>query len=503
MACFLGVDIGTTSTIGILIALPDRILATASKPVTFSAPHAGWAEEEPQEWWANLCALVPELLGEAGVSADDVAGIGITGMLPAVVLLDAAGEVLRPSIQQSDGRCSAEVAELAAEIDEADFIKLAGNGINQQLVGCKLRWIEKNEPDVFAKTATLFGSYDYINHRLTGERSVERNWALEGGFIDIAANAVSDRLIALAHVPKAALPPVIASHELLGAVTAEAASATGLKEGTPVTGGAADFIASGLAAGLAEPGDVLLKFGGSADVLIATKSAVPDPRMYLDYHLIPGLYVPNGCMATGGSALNWFVERIAYGEKAAAEEAGLTIHQHLDRLAEATPPGADGVQVIPYFLGEKTPIHDPHARGIISGLSLNHGVPHMWRALLEGFGHAFRHHIEVLNDMGHPTERYMASDGGSNSRFWVQIVADTLQAPIQLLKGHPGSCLGAAWTAAIATGATDDWHGASSFVTRGDVIAPNPDNAALYDARYHAFRETYRRLADMQAESSS
>lgn len=502
MSCFLGVDIGTTSTIGILIGLPDRVLATTSRPVVLSAPHSGWAEEDPADWWANLCAIVPDLTGAAGIDASEIAGIGVTGMLPAVVLLDKAGAVLRPSIQQSDGRCSAEVADMAAEMDEAAFIKKAGNGINQQLVGCKLRWIEKNEPEVFAKAATVFGSYDYINFRLTGERAVEANWALEGGFVDIATDAISPELVRLARIAPSVLPPKISSHEILGRVTAEAAAETGLREGTPVTGGAADFIASGLAAGLAEPGDVLLKFGGSADVLIATKEAVPDPRMYLDYHLIPGLYVPNGCMATGGSALNWFVDRIAYGEKAAAEATGLTVHQHLDQLAEDTPAGADGVQIIPYFLGEKTPIHDPHVRGIISGLSFNHGIAHMWRALLEGFGHAFRHHIEVLNDMGHPTDRYMASDGGSNSKFWVQIVSDILQEPIQLLKGHPGSCLGAAWTAAIATGTESDWRGAARFVTSGGVIAPDPGNAGLYEERYRAFRETYRRLAGPSAESN-
>ncbi|MHA1553364.1 MAG: FGGY-family carbohydrate kinase [Alphaproteobacteria bacterium] len=498
MTCFLGVDIGTTSTIGILIRLPDQVLATVSRPVTFSAPHAGWAEEDPEEWWDNVCTIVPELLTRAGVDASDIAGIGVTGMLPAIILLDQAGQLLRPSIQQSDGRCSAEVDDFAADIDEAEFIAMAGNGINQQLVGCKLRWIEKHEAEVFAKIATVFGSYDYINHRLTGKRAIENNWALEGGFVDIATDALSERLIELAHIPRAALPPIIASHQILGHVTAEAAAATGLPEGVPVTGGAADLIASALSAGLAEPGDVLLKFGGSADILIATDSAVPDPRMYLDYHLIPGLYVPNGCMASGGSALNWFVDKIAYGEKESAEQAGLTIHQHLDRLAETTPPGADGVQVIPYFLGEKTPIHDPLARGVISGLSFNHGLPHVWRALLESFGHAFRHHVEVLNDMGHTTTRYLASDGGSNSRLWVQIVSDILQQPIQLLKGHPGSCLGAAWTAAIAAGATDDWHGAARFVTNGDTIVPNPDLAHLYDARYHAYRETYRRLMGAQ-----
>ena len=491
MRHFLGLDIGTTSTIGILITVPDIVKAVMSKPVTFSAPHPGWAEENPLEWWSNVCAIIPELLEKSGVAAAEIAGIGVTGMLPAVVLLDQKDELLRPSIQQSDGRCFQEVADLKSEIAETDYLKLAGNGINQQLVGCKMRWIEKNEPDVFAKVATVFGSYDFINFKLTGNKTIERNWALEAGLVDVSRHVVSDRLLELAHIAKGILPPKIDSHAIMGHVSKAASLATGLLEGTPVVGGAADFIASGLAAGLTKAGDVLLKFGGSADILMATEKVKPDARLFLDYHLLPDHYIPNGCMASGGSALNWFADKIASGEKANAAAAGLSIHQHLDQLAAKTPPGAEGVFVVPYFLGEKTPIHDPHARGTISGLSLNHGLEHIWRALLEGFGYAFRHHVEVLNEVGHTTINFLASDGGSNSKFWMQIVSDILQQPIQLLKNHPGSCLGAAWTAAIGVGASDDWQGAAKFVTHGDVIKPNKDLAALYDGGYKQFRQTY------------
>jgi xylulokinase len=238
----------------------------------------------------------------------------------------------------------------------------------------------------------------------------------------------------------------------------------------------------------------LLKFGGSVDVLAISERPKPDSRMFLDYHLVPGLYVPNGCMSTGGSALNWFVANFARGEAAAAHAAGLTIHQYLDRLAGSVPAGADGVAIVPYFLGEKTPIHDPFARGAITGLSLNHGLSHLWRALLESYAYAIAHHVEVFADMGVSLAHFRASDGGANSRHWMQIVADVLQEPIQLPVGHPGSCLGAAWTAAIGIGATSDWGGIARFVGRGDLIAPNLKNASLYLDGYGAFRETYRRL---------
>ena len=493
MACVLGLDIGTTSTIGILIRLPDEVMAIVSRPVTLSAPQPGWTEEDPRQWWANVCAILREFR-DNGTDIEAIAAVGVTGMLPAVILLDDAGDLIRPSIQQSDGRCGAEVRELAAEVDGDAFLRRAGNGINQQLVTCKLRWLEKHEPEAFSRIATVFGSYDYINWRLTGERAVEQNWALEGGFIDLNDNAVADDLVALAHIPRSAMPAKTVSHALLGGVTPEAAAETGLKTGTPVVGGAADLIASALAAGLTRPGDTLLKFGGSADILVAAEKAEPDPRLYLDYHLVPGLFVPNGCMATGGSGLNWFVDTFGQGEAAAAEKAGISIHARLDARAAEVPAGADGVTILPYFLGEKTPIHDPAARAVFHGISFSHGLGHMWRALLEAYGYAIAHHVEVLNDIGHATDRYMACDGGSKSRIWMQIVADILQRPIQLLEGHPGSCLGAAWTAAVGTGLTDDWSGISRFVANGPLVEPNPDNAAVYAEGYRRYRDLYPRL---------
>ncbi|WP_296573732.1 FGGY-family carbohydrate kinase [Phreatobacter sp.] len=499
MACVLGIDVGTTSTIAILVHLPGKVLGLASRPVTLHSPRPGWSEEVPAEWWGNVCALTRELIETSGIDPAEIAAVGTTGMLPAVVLLGAAGEVLRPSIQQSDGRCGTEVEELRREIDEAAFIRRAGNGVNQQLVAAKLRWIERHEPDVFGRIATVFGSYDYVNFRLTGERRIEQNWALEAGFVDLATHKLADDLIAHAHVPRAAVPAKALSQEIIGAISAAAAAETGLAAGTPVVGGAADMIASALAAGVTEPGDVLLKFGGSVDILVATDRVQPDPRLYLDYHLVPGLFMPNGCMSTGGSALNWFARTFAGGEVAAAAKAGLTIHQHLDRLAADRPAGAEGLTIVPYFLGEKTPVHDADARGIIDGLTLSHDLGHLWRALLESYAFALLHHLEVLRDMGHEPKRFLASDGGSQSALWMQIVADVIGARVETLAGHPGSCLGAAWTAAIGAGLVTDWNGLKAFVSPGRSFAPDGASAAAYRRGYSRYRDLYRRLAERPA----
>jgi xylulokinase len=482
----IGLDIGTTSTMAAAISLPDQILAVASRPVTLSSPHAGWAEEDPAQWWDNAVAVLREVVAEVG--ANRIAGICATGMLPAVVLLDAEGNVLRPSIQQSDGRCGSEVDELAAELDAAAFLKRTGNGINQQLVAAKLRWLQRHEPDVMAQVATVFGSYDYINFRLTGVRAVEQNWALEAGFTDLATGQIADDLVALAGIARSAVPKRSVSHEEMGRVTAEAAALTGLPVGLPVFGGAADHIVSALGAGIISAGDVLLKFGGAGDIVVATDRPLPDPRLFMDYHLVPGLYAPNGCMASSGSALNWL------GGLITPDGANERPHQMLDALAAEVPAGSDGLICLPYFLGEKTPIHDPLARGTFVGLGLNHGRGHLWRATLEAVAFGFRHHIDVLREIGHVPSRYIVSDGGSRSRVWMQIVADVMGAPVTLLDNHHGSSVGAAFVAAMGTGLATDWQAVTQLSRLGATLTPGSTAPAVYDRSYAQYRDLYVRL---------
>lgn len=490
MPVFLGLDIGTTSTIGILIDTSGKVLALASRPVRLYSDHPGWAEEEPEEWWQNCCALIPDLLQKAGLRAEEIAGIGVAGMLPATVLLDADGQVLRRSIQQSDGRAGAEVEEMRREINERAFLAAAGCGVNQQLVGAKTRWLAKHEPEVLAQAATLLGSYDFINYRLTGVKAVEQNWALEAGVVNLASGEIDPKQAEMTGIPPRLLPVLVTSSAILGHVTPDAAKATGLATGTPVIGGAADMIASCLGAGVVRGGDVLLKFGGAVDILTATDVLKPDARLFLDYHLIPGLWMPNGCMSTGGSVLNWFVETFAGG----VSPIDGSRHKALDLLAAERPAGSLGLTFLPYLLGEKTPLHDPAARGVMNGLTLSHDLGHIWRAVLEAYAYAIRHHIETFQDIGHRTTRYLVSDGGAQSSVWMQIVADVLGEPLQRLTGHPGSCLGAAWTAAVGCGAAD-WEGITAFTTRDRLFTPDPALRGIYDEGYARFRRLYEDLS--------
>ncbi len=491
MSCVIGLDIGTTSTIGILIRMPGERLALASRPVTLFHRQAGWAEEDPQQWWDNVCAIIPQLLAQAGVSASEVKAVGVSGMVPAVVLLDANGALLRPSIQQSDGRCAQEVQALRRQFDEAAFTQRTGNGINQQLVAAKLRWVAHHEPQVFDRIHTVLGSYDYINFRLTGARHVEQNWALEAGFVDLASGEIASDLVAAGGIAIDQVAPLAHSRSIVGAVTHQAALATGLQAGTPVVAGLADHVGSAWAAGVQGPGDMLVKLGGAGDILLASDEARPDARVFLDYHPVPGLYMPNGCMACSGSLLNWFASHFG---GAAQDQPGTSRHQQLDHWAASVPAGSDGVRTLPYFLGEKTPIHNPLARGTFTGLGLHHGPQHLWRSLLEGIAFGVRHHVEVFDEMGMHATRVLASDGGAASALWLQIIADVIDRPVQPLSGHPGSCLGAAWIAALGSGLTTDSQGAQAFVQLAPLVVPQSNNRAVYDAAYGDYRSLYRAL---------
>jgi len=492
MPLFAGIDIGTTSTIGILVDDSGRVLAKTSRDCDLYSDRPTWAEEEPEQWWRNTCAILNEML--ASVDAGDVAAIGVTGMVPALIAMDEDGKVLRRSIQQNDARTTREVAEIAEEIAEADFLAKTGNGINQQLVAPRLRWLARHEPDCFDRIATIMGSYDYVAWRLSGVRQVEHNWALEAGFIDVTRGELDPGLVALGGIDPALVPPVHVSHQVIGEVTAEAAAATGLRAGTPVVSGCADHVASAFVAGVIDQGDLLIKFGGAGDVLLASPSPVTDARLFLDYHIVPGLFLPNGCMAASGSVLKWVAREFAAAEAAAAEAAGQSVYARLDALAADVPPGAGGVVLLPYFLGEKTPLHDPYARGTVVGLALHHNLGHVWRAALEAVVYGFRHHVDVFADMGLDVTRVVASDGGSESEVWMQIAADALGQPVQLVTGHPGSSLGAAFVAAMGIGAFDDWAEIGRYVKPGSVIAPNPANKPRYDEAYSLYRETYERL---------
>ena len=480
MSVFLGIDVGTTGTKALLLDSEKGIVAEAERPNQLHSINPGWAEEDTDEWWTNVCETTREL-----VDGVDVAGVGVTGMVPCTIPLDERGRPLRWSIQQNDARSVDEVEELNRRLAGTRVLERTGSAITQQSTGPRLLWLAKNEPDVWSKTRTLAGSYDYITMKLTGERTVEANWALETGLLEFASMEWAADVLAASGGRTELLPPVRRCDEIVGAVTAQAAAQTGLKEGVPVVAGTADHIGSTFASGVLEDGDLLVKLGGAGDIMLAVAEPFVDDRLYLDFHLLPKRFVLSGCMATSGSLIKWFQRTLAAGASLA----------ELDDEAGAVPPGAGGVICLPYMLGEKTPINDPEATGAFVGLQLTQSRGHLFRAVLEGIAFGFRHHLEVFAERGHSPQRARVTDGGSRSLVWTQITADVLGIPLEKVTLRSGSAFAAAFCAGKGAGAFDDWSEIDRFVAVDEVIEPRPN--AVYDRTYERFRALYPALKEV------
>ncbi len=477
----LGIDIGTTATKIILIDLDGKLQGEVSLPATLYSPQPNFAEEDALEWWGNVCQGIPLCLEKAQVGAGEILAVGVSGMVPTIVLVDKDGMPLRHSIQQNDARSHVEIDFFKSQVDEKQVFQKTGSAITQQSIGPKLLWLAKHEPDSFVKAWRVMGSYDYINFCLTGQPTLEQNWALESGLFDLHRRDWDDELLDLSQIHRDQLPPVHAPSEVIGTVSPEAARQTGLLSGTPVVAGSADHVASAFSVGLKENGDLLVKLGGAGDILYSLDRLEIDERLFLDYHVIPGLYLINGCMASSGSIIKWFRNQFAPDRD----------FSDLDREAEGIPPGSDGLILLPYFIGEKTPIFDPLARGMFFGLTLQHTRAHLYHAILEGISFGFLHHIEVMKERGWEIRRVRVANGGARSTLWRQVTADVIGYPLEEVAHHPGSSLGAAFVAGMGVGAFSDWAEIEKYITISHITQPDTSHHARYQQLFDLYRSLY------------
>jgi xylulokinase len=480
----LGIDVGTTSVKTVLVSGEGVLVDEASASHDLISLHTGWAEEDADKWWRNVRKTLRELSSRHPEAVSGAACIGVTGMVPAIVMLDENGAPVRNTIQQNDARSVEEIDFLKERIDQEDLYEKTGGFTNQQHVLPRMLWVRDHEPEAFARMAHVLGSYDYIAYKLTSALSIEMNWAAESGLFDIRKKEwLTDQMEAFGFRPEW-FPKVNASMAVIGHVTEQAAAETGLRAGIPVIAGSADHVASTLSAGIINEGDLLIKFGGAGDILYCTEEIATSPKLFFDYHIVPDRYLVNGCMAASGSLVKWYLGDILrnYG--------GQTLRD-LDEEASKLPPGSDGLVILPYFLGEKTPIFDPLARGMIFGLTLSHTRAHIFRACLEAVIYGFRHHIDTIREMGFRPAHIIATNGGSKSRFWCQIAADVLGETVTAYSSHPGSSLGVAFLAGMAAGVFTNWEQIHLFLKDPKVYEPDGAAHAIYDKSYQIYRALY------------
>ncbi len=480
----LGIDLGSSGVKAILLDPGRGIVASRSYDVALYSDHPGWSEAETEEWWSGVTTLVPLLLSDVGATGADVAALAVSGMVPAVVLLDEEDRPLRRAILQNDARASREIDEIRSALGDLDLLALTGSVLSQQSVAPTASWLNFHEPEVWKQVASIRGSYDWLAHALGARDHVEENWAIEGGLYDFDSAAIAAVQDA-ANVRWPALLEVCAPGTVVGEVSRSAAAATGLASGTAIVVGGADHVLSAYGAGLVREGECLIKLGGAGDILAVSDRMVLDRRLYLDKHPVPGKWLPNGCMATSGSLLRW--EQSLFNDPPLEE---------LDAAAAQSAPG--NLLTLPYFLGEKTPLHDPDLRGVMVGMNLTTTRGDIHRSFLEAIAYGFRSHVEIFAEDGLHITRTTVTNGGSKSRLWREILSDVLSRELVSITDHPGAAFGAAVIAGIGTEAIEDWTFVAGALDEGDVISPNPANIELYDQRYQEFL----RLSDVTTSIS-
>jgi len=487
MKSVIGLDIGTTGVKCAVIDESGNILYEGIRTHNAINTFPGFAEGDPDIWWRESIELLREVVSTLG--KEDISGIGVSGMVPTLILVDSSGDAIRPSIQMNDCRAVREIEELKDLIDEDKYFQQSGNMINQQVIFPKYLWLQRNEPEHLSRSKLIMGSYNYITYKITGVATLELNWALESGMWSLEDKCWIPEICDSVGLTIELLPPVYFPTDIVGNVTKEIAELTGLKEGTPVIAGSADHIASALAAGMNKAGDLLLKFGGGADILVVSEKLVTDKRLFIDYHDIPNMYILNGCMASSGSVVKWFSEDISG-----------TDYSELTLMAKQSPPGSNGLITLPYFLGEKTPIFDVKARGTIFGLSLSHNKGDIFRSLLESVAFGFRHHLEVIEEMGINPGRVFMTNGGSRNELWRSITADVVGHDAVYLEKHTGSSLGAAFLSGIATGLYSSWDQIGSFMQDKVVVKSNPLNHGLYSKYFQIYKNLYDNNSNLFSE---
>jgi xylulokinase len=484
---FLGLDVGTSGVKAILVNGAGDVVASASTPLAMSTPRPGWAEQDPEAWWQASVASLKAVRAQR--PNDAVAAVGISGQMHSSVFLDRDGTVVRPALLWCDGRTTAECEEITRRAGGEDKLRdWVSNAALEGFTLPKVLWLRNHEPDAYARVATVLLAKDFIRYRLTGVLATEPSDASGTLMYDPARLRWSDELLAAVDVPRALLPDVGGSSEVLGLVTSAAAAACGLTEGTPVVGGGADNACGAAGVGVVAPGEAVASWGTSGTVLAPTAKPVVDPglRAHTFCHVVPELWYVMGVVLAAGGAFSWYREQFA-------KEIGPGGSAQLDVEAAAVARGAEGVTFLPYLQGERTPHRDASARGALLGLSLAHTRAHVTRAVLEGVCFALRDSVSILEELGLAPASLLLTGGGAKSAFVRRLQAEVYGLPVQTVNREEGPAYGAALLGAVGAGAFPDLTAAGkATLSRSAFEHPGAEAHREYDEPYARFRASYR-----------
>jgi len=504
MQALLGIDLGTTGIKAALFAADDgHVLASAFVDYPLFHPQPGWAEQQPDDWWQATIAAIRSCLQQGagrGVQAADVRGIGLSGQMHGVVLLDAAGQVLRPCIIWADQRSDAQCQWITERVGLSKLIEYVSNPALPGFSAPKALWVRDNEPEVFARARLMLLPKDYIRYRLTGVAAMEISDAAGTCLLDVKRGEWSGELLAAIDFDPALLPPVIPSDTVAGTITSEVAALTGLLVGTQVAGGGADNACGAVGSGVVQAGLALVSIGTSGVVLAHADSpqvdtSNPVPRVHTFNHAVPASWYLMGVTQGAGLSFRWLRDNIGLPENALARWTGVDAYELLASEAAQAPAGSRDLFFLPYLQGERTPHLDAYARGGWIGLSAIHDRRHLIRSVLEGVAFSLKDCFTIINEQGLRIDQVRATGGGAKSVVWRQIIADILGVELVTTNAEEGPAFGAALLAGVASGVYSSVQQACAQTVRAiEHTEPDAAHTKLYAQSYKTYQALYPAL---------
>ena len=458
MRYVIGVDIGTSGTKTVLFDEKGNAVSSFLVEYPLYQPKIGWAEQDPEDWWNATYTSINNVIKQSGVNPADIKGIGLSGQMHGLVMLDKDGNVLRKSIIWCDQRTTAEADELTEKVGKERLVEITGNPALTGFTAAKILWVQKNEPELYAKTAKILLPKDYIRYKLTGEYATEVSDASGMQLMDIKNRCWSDEVLEKLNIEKNLLGKMYESCEVTGKVHQEAAKLTGLNEGTIVVGGAGDQAAGAVGNGIVKTGIVSSTIGTSGVVFAHMDNIQIDKegRVHTLCHAVPGKWHVMGVTQGAGLSLKWYRDNFCHAEMDAADGMGVDPYYLMDKQAEKIAPGCEGLIYLPYLMGERSPHNDPNAKGVFFGLSAKHTKYDMLRAVMEGVSYSLNDCMSVIKEMGIDASEVRASGGGGKSKLWRQMQADMFGCDINTINVSEGPALGVALLAAVCLLYTSD-----------------------------------------------
>ena len=494
MAYVIGVDCGTSGTKTVLFDEKGSVIASKTVEYPMFQPKNGYAEQEPLHWKNAMLDTIKAVVSKSGVDRSEIVGIGISGQMHGLVLLDKDGNVLRRSIIWCDQRTAAEVDEMNRIVGRDRLVEITANPALTGWTAAKILWVKNNEPEIYSSIAHILLPKDYLRYVLTGEFATEVSDASGMQLLDVPNRKWSDELLTAFEIDKNWLGKVYESCEVTGTLTRAMADELGLSPKTVVVGGAGDNAAAAVGTGVVQDGRAFTTIGTSGVVFAHTSAISIDKagRVHTCCAAVPNSWHVMGVTQGAGLSLKWFRDNFCSDFKSAAGVMGVDEYYLMDKAAEKIPVGAERLLYMPYLMGERTPHLDPDARGVFFGLSAMHTRQHMLRAVMEGVAYSLRDCVEVFREMGISTGSMMACGGGGTSQLWRSMLAELYNCEVTTAASKEGPALGVAILASVGTGIYSTVQEACEAIVKTDKVQiPDAENAEVYEKYYQLYRKLY------------